>query len=105
MGASRIGILWLDVTNELAFVQVGFAAKQGCIELINRCLQTKRFIGGPAHHFVGDFGDLGVVFDGTAINTVSGVGVWFEQSSDLISGKKTFAEGQHCVAIEDALEP
>ena len=105
MGASGIGILWLDVTDEFAFVQIGFATKQGGIKFINRCLQTKRFIGRPTHHFVGDFGDLGVVFDGTAINTVNWISAWFEQASDLVSGKKALAEGQHRVAIEDALEP
>jgi hypothetical protein len=96
--------VWLDVTYEFAFVQIWFAAKQG-IKLINRLLQTKRFIGRPTHHFVHDFGDLGVVFDSTAINAVNRVAVGFEQPSASADRKKAFAEGEDGVAIEDALEP
>jgi hypothetical protein len=75
------------------------------IELPNRLLQTKCFVGAPTDNLVVEFADLFVVLAAATINAVNRIGAGFEQAALNECRKKALAEGENGLSVQETFEP
>jgi DNA-directed RNA polymerase subunit RPC12/RpoP len=91
--------------DQLALVQIGWAAHERFVELYDGPGEAERLVGGPHDRLTHDASHGSLVFAVAGIDAVHGVAARREQAGIGKRGKVAAAERQHLGTIENAAQP